>query len=350
MRAPRTTGLLQRIALGVALAIASPAMAQQSALDFYKGKVLTIVTSTGAGGGYDLAARLVARFMPRYLPGIGSIVVQNMPGAGNLRATNYMYEIAPKDGTMIGVVENAIPLKQVMGDPNIRFDISRFNWIGSTGGHNEVIMVMSSAGINSVDDLKMKEVVLGGTGPGSSIVIYPAAMNNVLGTKFKIVTGYTSSNEIFLAMDRGEVLARSGTLPSLMNWHADYVSSGKIKVLAQMGLKRDPQMPDVPLLIDFAKNDEDRRVLALVSSPGALGQPYYTPPGVPTDRVALLRTAIFATMKDPEFLAEAAKAQADISAMSGEDLTAIIESIASAPAPIVERTRLAIELKESISR
>jgi tripartite-type tricarboxylate transporter receptor subunit TctC len=329
----------------VAFNVAPAAYAQPAALEFYKGRTLTIVTSTGPGGGYDLAARLIARFMPRYLPGIGSIVVQNMPGAGNLRATNYMYEIAPKDGTMIGVVENAIPLKQVLGDPNVRFDISKFNWIGSTGGHNEVIMVMSSSGITSIEDLKTKEVVLGGTGPGSSIVIYPTAMNNVLGTKFKIVTGYTSSTEIYLAMDRGEVLARSGTVPSLYNWHPDYVAAGKIKILAQVGLKPDAQLPGIPLLVDLAQTEEDRRVLALVSSPGALGQPYYTPPGVPADRVALLRTAIYATMKDPDFLAEAAKAQADINAMSGEELTRIIDSIAAAPAPVVERTRQVIDLK-----
>ena len=348
--ARRVAAKLLTATLALWIAGSCAALAQVDAATFFKGKPLTIVTSTGAGGGYDLVARLIARYLPRALPGLASVVVQNMPGGGNLRAANYMYELAPKDGTFIGVVENAIPLKQVLDSTNVRFDATKFNWIGSTGGHNEVIMALGSAGINSVEDLKSREVVLGGTGPSSSIVLYPAAMNNVLGTRFKIVTGYTSSSEIYLAMDRGEVVARSGTVPSINIWHSDWIAQGKIKILAQVGLKRDPQMPDLPLISELAATQQQRDVLALISSPAALGQPYYAPPGVPADRVSLLRAAFAQTLRDPDFLAEAAKIQADIDPIGGEDLAQIIQTVIGAPASVVEKARAAIELKDATSR
>ena len=335
---------------GLALCAATGALAQGSAADFYKGKTVTIVTSTGAGGGYDLAARLIAKYLPRRLPGVASVVVQNMPGGGNLRASNYLYEIAPRDGTTIGVLENAMPLKQVLDNANVRFDSTKFNWLGSTGGHNEVVMALGSAGIESVDDLRKREVALGGTGPGSSIVMYPAAMNNVLGTKFKIVTGYTSSTEIYLAMDRGEVVARSGTIASVNNWRPDAIATGKIKILAQIGLKRDAQLPDKPLISELADNAEKREVLNLVSSPGALGQPYLAPPGVPEDRITLLRTVFAQTLRDPDFLADAAKIQAEIEPMSGDQVAAIIKDVVGAPLAIIEKARAAIELKDATSR
>lgn len=337
-------------ACSVGMMVTCAAAAPDAALEFYKGRSITIVTSTGAGGGYDLTARLIARFMPRYIPGVGSILVQNMPGGGSLRATNYMYEIAPKDGTMIGVVENGIPLKQVLDSTNMRFDVAKFNWIGSTGGHNEAIMALAAAGVQSIDDLKTKEVVLGGTGASSTLVMYPAAMNNVLGTRFKIVTGYTSSTEVYLAMDRGEVLARSGTVASLKNWHADWVKQGKIKILAQVGLKPDAVLPGVPLMMDAATSQEDRRVLGLISSPAALGNPYYAPPGVPGDRIALLSSAFASTLKDPDFLKEAEKIQAEISPMSGAELADIIDTVVHAPSDVVERARHAVEVKGGVSR
>ena len=344
-------GTLARMAACLlAMGFSSQGQAQQGALDFFKGKTITIVTSTGPGGGYDLNARLIARFMPRYIPGVASVVVQNMPGGGNLRAANYMFEVASKDGTIIGVVENGIPLKQVLEPTNMRFDVSKFNWLGSTGGHNEAIMALASAGVQSLEDLRKKDVVLGGTGASSTLVMYPAAMNNVLGTKFKIVTGYTSSTEIYLAMDRSEVVARSGTIASLYNWHSDWVALGKIKILTQIGLKPDATMPNIPLMMDLASKDEDRRVLGLISSPAALGNPYYAPPGVPADRLALLSAALASTLKDPDFLKEAEKIQAEIAPMTGPEVARIIDSVVSAPSAVVERARLAIEVKEGVSR
>ena len=350
MALPRRGACARTAAFLLAMASCSAVRAQQTALDFFKGKTITIVTSTGPGGGYDLNARLIARFMPRYIPGVASVVVQNMPGGGNLRAANYMFEVAPKDGTIIGVVENGIPLKQVLEPTNMRFDVARFNWLGSTGGHNEAIMALSSSGVQTIDDLRNKEVVLGGTGASSTLVMYPAAMNNVLGTKFKIVTGYTSSTEIYLAMDRSEVVARSGTIASLYNWHSDWVALGKIKILTQIGLRPDATMPGIPLMMDLATKEDDKRVLGLISSPAALGNPYYAPPGVPADRLALLSTALASTLKDPDFLKEAEKIQAEIAPMSGPDVARIIDNVVGASNAVVERARLAIEVKEGLSR
>lgn len=293
--------------LFVAVLCQASANAQEAGDDlFYKGKTVAIITSTGPGGGYDLVARLIARYMPKQLNGAPTMIVQNMPGGGNVVATNYMYEIAAKDGTAIAVVNNAVPLNQVLDGRNVRFDASKFNWIGSTGGRNEAIFILTSAGISSVDELRKKEAILGGTGPGSSIVIFPTAMNSVLGTKFRIVTGYKSSTEVFLAMERGEVVARSGTLPSLQSGYPHWLAEKKIRFLAQVGLKRDAELPDVPLLTELGQTEEQRRVLALISSPPALGQPYLAPPGVSPERIAMLRAAFSRTMRDAEFVADAA--------------------------------------------
>ena len=320
--------------------------AQEAGSDlFYKGKIVAIITSTGPGGGYDLVARLIARYMPKYLNSAPTMIVQNMPGGGNVVATNYMYEVAPKDGTAIAVVNNAVPLNQVLDGRNVRFDASKFNWLGSTGGRNEAVFILTSAGISSVAELKEKEATLGGTGPGSSIVIFPTAMNSVLGTKFRIVTGYKSSAEVFLAMERGEVVARSGTLPSLQSGYTHWLAENKIRFLAQVGLKRDSELADVPLLTELAETDEQRRVLTLISSPPALGQPYLAPPGVSPLRINMLRAAFEKTMKDAEFVADAAKGSIDIAPMSGDEVARIVTDVVNAEPGTIKRAREALGAK-----
>ncbi len=322
------------------LSACSSALAQE-AISF-KGKTLTIVTSTGPGGVYDLVARLIARHMPGHLPGAPGMIVQNMPGGGNVVAPNYMHEVAPKDGTWMCVVNNAVPLNQMLDGRGVRFDSAKFNWIGSTGGRNEMVFIMRSAGINSVEELTQKEAMLGGTGPGSSIVIYPTVMNNLLGTKFKIVNGYKSSTEVFLAMEKGEVVARSGSISSIHNTFSQWLRDNKIVFLAQVGSLRDRELPDVPLLSDLAKNEEQRQIMTLVSSPSALGQPYFLPPGVPAERVALMREAFATTMADPAFLADAERAKVEIMPVRGEEIQKIVEAVSSTPADIVNKARQAL--------
>ena len=313
---------------------------------FFKDRTITIVTSTGAGGSYDVTARAVARHMPRHIPGQPTMVVNNMPGGGNLLATNYMFNIAPKDGTAIASLHNAMPLHQALGGQGVRFDAMLFNWLGSMGPDNSAVLVWRKTGIATFGDLKTRETVLGGTGAGSGIVIYPLIMNKVLGTRFKIVTGYRSSEEINVAMERGEVEARTLGLTSIFSQSSDWLKDGKITILAQIGAKRDARLPDVPLLSELAATEEQRQVVRLVASPTALGRPYVAPPGVDAERLATLRHAFEAVMKDKAFLEEAEKRNIEVDPMSAEEVREIIRETINAPKAAVGIAAGAIDTAE----
>lgn len=309
--------------------------------DFYKGKTVTVVTSTGPGGGYDLIARVIARHMPRHLPGQPNMIVQNMPGGGNVLATNFMYTVAPKDGTTIAVVNNAIPLHQVLDGRGVRFDVRNFNWLGSTGAKNSVTFAWHTSGIKSIKDVMTREVTVGGTGPASDTSLYPTVMNNVLGTKFKMVHGYKSSSEISIALERGEVQARLNNISSLISDQPEWLSQKKIYPLVQLGAKRDKHLADVPLLTELAQNDEQRQILSLISSPIALGQPYLAPPDSPADRVATLRKAFAAALVDKAFLAETEKLRFEIDPVSGDEVAAMINQTVNAPPEIIAKAKAA---------
>ena len=324
--------------LFVALA-ASPARAQS----FYEGKTVTIVTSTGVGGVYDLTARVLARHMGRYIPGNPTLIVQNMPGGGNVLATNYMYNIAPKDGLTIASIHNAMPLYQVLDGRGVRFDAGKFNWLGSTGSENEVILVWRTTGIGSIKDAMAREVVLGTTGSGSGLTIIPTAMNNVLGTRFKLVIGYKTSEDINLALERGEVEARAFGINSIVAQHADWLSAQKVVILAQAGVRRDKDLPDVPLLTELAATAEQRATLKLVSAPAGLGHPYLAPPGVPPERLAILRAAFAATLKGEKFLAEVGKLQIAIDPLSAQETGAIVADTVNAAPQVVAKAKAAME-------
>lgn len=310
--------------------------------NFYEGKSITLVTSTGPGGTYDVGARVISRYMPKYIPGKPNMVVQNMPGGGNMLATNYMYSIAPKDGTAIAVVNNAIPFQQTVKGPGVRYDATRFNWIGSTGAKNSAIFVWATNSVKSIADVMKTEVTIGGTGAGSSLVVFPTAMNNVLGTRFKVVIGYKSSEDIALAMQCGEVEARVLAYSSILATHPDWIKENKVRFLVQAGLKRDKDIPDIPLTTELARDDEERRILKLIASPVPLGQPYLAPPDTPADRVAILRQAFDATMADSDFRAEAARLQLDMDPMTAEEVAAVVNDTISTPPEIVAKAKLAM--------
>ena len=313
-----------------------------SAPDFYKGKTITVVTSTGAGGSYDLLARLLTRFMPRYIPGNPAMIVENMPGGGNVLATNYMYSIAPKDGTAIATIHAAMPLYQALDGRGVRFDASKFNWLGSIGPENEVIIVWHTAGVQLLEQARRKEVVLGATGTGSGIFMIPMAMNNILGTKFKMVVGYKTSEDLNLAMERGEVQARAFSMGSIEAQHADWIANKKVAFIAQAGAKREADLQDTPLLTELATTKEQRNVLQLISSPPGLGHPFVAPPGVPGDRLATLRHAFDETMKDKAFAAAASKLQISVNPMTGEETAAIVRQTVDAAPDVVAETKKAI--------
>ncbi|MFN3892687.1 MAG: Bug family tripartite tricarboxylate transporter substrate binding protein [Beijerinckiaceae bacterium] len=298
---------------------------------FFRGKTVTIINSTGNGGSYFNLAQSVSRYMPKYLDGNPAMIVKSMPGAGNVLATNFMYNAAPKDGTHIATINNSIPLHQVINGRGVQYDATRFNWLGSTGTYNSVAYVWHTAGIRTVKDLESKEVLLGGTGPGSSIVIYPAVMNKLLGSRFKFILGYKSTHEIDIAMERGEVQARTGSYTGLRADHPDWIAQKKVDIILQIGGKRDPELPNVPLLTELARNEAEREILKLMSSPISLGRPYLAPPGVPVERVETLRKAFMATLRDPGFLDEARKLDHEIDPLSAEEVTKIVAETVNAP-------------------
>jgi tripartite-type tricarboxylate transporter receptor subunit TctC len=330
---------MRYLVLAGVFAAATALPIQASAQDFFAGKTMTLIVSTGAGGSYYQVAQSFSRHMPKYIPGNPTMIVKAMPGAGNVLATNFLHNIAPKDGTTIGTINNSIPLHQVLDGKGVHYDARNFNWLGSTGTYNSVAYVWHTAGIKTLQDVMKKEVILGGTGIGSSIVIYPTVMNNLLGTKFKIVLGYKSTMEIDIAMERGEVQARTGSYTALVSEHPDWLKDKKVVILAQIGGKRDPQLPNVPLMTDFAKNDEDRQVMQLISSPIALGRPYLTPPGIPADRLAILQKAFDATLRDKGFLDEAKKMDIDIDPVSGAEIAQTVKDTINAPPAIIAKAK-----------
>jgi tripartite-type tricarboxylate transporter receptor subunit TctC len=311
--------------------------------EFYKGKTVTVVASSGAGGPIDLACRLVARFLSRHIPGNPTIVVRNMPGGGHVLMSNYMFSQAPKDGTYIGGVVNSIPTHQVIDGRGVRFDAGKFQWLGSTGFSNLMTMAWHTAGFTTIKDVFERELTSGATGVGSGTYIYTNAMNVILGTKFKMVLGYKDSPAVNLAMERGEVQARGGmTLTGLKQERPDFVAEKKVIMLVQTGAQREAEYPDVPLMHELARNEEERQILQLISSPAALGRPFFLPPEVPADRVAALRKAFAATMKDPDYIAEGNRVRLDMNPLSAERVTQLVNATVNAPPDIVAKTRAAL--------
>jgi tripartite-type tricarboxylate transporter receptor subunit TctC len=324
-------------AAAVTGALTQPAASQQSVEDFYKGKQIDMIIGYSPGGTYDLYARLVARHLGDHIPGKPTIVPRNMPGGGSRTAAAYVYKVAKQDGTVLATADQSLSVEQAMGDPALTVDTTKFIYIGNPNAENNTTVTWYTSGIKTIEDAKQKEVPVGATG-GSTSSQYPKVMNALLGTKFKIVIGYPGGNDINLAMERGEVAGRGSN--SWASWKAtrpDWLRDKKINILVQIGLKKAPDLPDVPLLIDLAKNDEDRAVLKLVSASGTIGRPVFTSPNVPAERVAALRKAFDEMVKDPVFLEDAKKGKFDITPVSGEELQQLVAEIVATPKPVAAR-------------
>jgi len=311
----------------------------QSPADFYKGKTIELFVGYSAGGGYDVYARMIARYMGKHIPGNPTIVVKNMPGAGSLAAANHIYNAAPKDGTAFGTIGRGAPFDPLFGVPEAQFDAAKFTWIGSANNEVSVCVAWNTSGVKSIEELRTKELIVGGTGPSADTDQFPRIVNGVLGTKFKIVTGYPGGNDISLAMERGEVQGRCGwSWSSVITTQKAWFDEKKIIVLVQLSGAKHPDLPNVPLILDLAKTPEQKQILSLVFARQALGRPYMAPPGVPADRAAALRKAFMDTMKDKEFLAEAEKTKLEISPTSGEDVQKIIEEAYKTDKTTVQKT------------
>src|SRR5687767_7948126 len=320
-----------------------PALQSASAQEnFYAGKAIRIIVGTGSGGGDDGAARLTARYLGKYIPGNPSFVVENMPGASGIKATNFLYDAAPKDGTVLATVNNSMPVYQAISQPGVRFKAEELNWIGSLLQTATTISLWHTAGVKTIDEAKRKEVIMGATGAAGTKAAYPQLLNNTIGTKFKIVTGYEGGNTLRLAMERGEVQGDgSARWSSWKSTKPDWVRDNKVIALVQIGLKKDDDLPNVPLLTELAQNDEQRKMFAFISQPIAMQQPFVAPPGVAAERINILRRAFDAMAKDQAFRKEVEQLDLELDPVTGEEVQKIVQSIVTTPADIVQKVQAA---------
>jgi tripartite-type tricarboxylate transporter receptor subunit TctC len=333
-------------AVGAALALltAAPAAADPMA-DFYHGKQIRFIIRAGVGGTYDLYARLLGRYMVRHIPGNPTVLPVNMSGGGGIKAAMYVAEIAPRDGTILTIVGQGLAADQALGlNPSFQADLRAFNWVGNLSSAGQVVVAWHTAPVKTLNQAMQRELVLGTTGAGSVSVQLAAVLNNVAGTRFKLVVGYPDGNDVNLAMERGEVEGRSSSpWPSFTAATPHYVRDRLIVPLLQAGLEKEPELPDVPLLRELAKTADQRLVYDFMTRAGAIGRPVATTPGVPADRLAALRKAFDETLRDPDFIAEAANERLEIRAMDGATLAELIRSVIETPADAREKVKHAIE-------
>jgi tripartite-type tricarboxylate transporter receptor subunit TctC len=336
--------MLARFARFATVAIALLALAGTGAADdFYKDKKITLLVGSTAGGGYDTDGRLIAKYMPRYIPGHPNIVVSNMPGASGVKAVNYLYANAPRDGTVIGTFNSAMPFLQAVGAPGVTYKSAELSWIGNLSQSVQAVVVWHTAGINTLDDAKKREVIMGALGSGGTMTVFPRLLNAAFGTKFRIVSGYQGGTEVNIAMERGEVHGRgAGVWTTWKRTRPDWVKEGKIIPLLQIGPRKDPDLPHVPLLNDLAQNEEHKQTFLLVAGNIQIERPFAAPPQVPPAQLKILRDAFNRVAKDPEFLAEAEKLETDVAPQTGEETARDVKSILSVPPAIVEKVKVIV--------
>jgi tripartite-type tricarboxylate transporter receptor subunit TctC len=334
-----------RLALaGTLAALGATAGAAQPVEPFYRGRLLTMIISVGAGEGFDVNARLLARHLGRHIPGQPSIIARNMPGAGHVLAANYMATEAPRDGSMICAISPSIITHQLLDGRGARYDVSRFQWLGTTDYGNQAVYAWAASGVLSLEDTMSRAVVTGATGAGAYNMLYPVLMNNLLGTRLKIVAGYKSTKELEFALQRGEIELRAGhSISTVKLLYADWLREKKINVIAQAGPQRDPDFATVPLLAEYAKTDEARRIFELFEVDLTVGRPFLAPPGVPADRIAALRRAFEDTMQDEAFRTDAQRSGIEIHPRNAAAVTAIIEKAAATPRDLLAAARRAKE-------
>ena len=319
--------------------------AAQTPEQFYKGKNFDVVIGYPPGGSNDTFARLIARHIGKHIPGNPSVIPRNMPGAGSFLAVNQMYNVFPKDGSAIAIGAPTLALDEKLGTSSVRFKTAEFNWIGRVDSLINIVFMWKTSKVKTFADAQKIEATLSGTGAGSTVSIFPTVMNNVFGTKFKLVMGYRGSNEAMLALERGEVEGHSTSWTAVKVAHPTWLPEKTITVLVQFALKRHPDLPDVPTAVELARNDEERKILSAIMAASEIGTAFFTTPEVPADRVTALRRAFDATMKDPELLSEVQKLQLGLSPMTGEDLQKLVASVRDLSPELLEKVRAAYTAK-----
>jgi tripartite-type tricarboxylate transporter receptor subunit TctC len=340
------TSMVRKLAALIGAAVflvVGDAASAQSVADFYKGKTITLTIGTGAGGGYDQYARLLARYMGKHIPGQPDFIAKNMPGAGGLAATYRIFAVAPKDGTEFATAHSGIPIMPLLGQTD-KFDASKFTWIGSMNQEFAVCYSWHTSPVKTFQDLMSKQLVVGTTGKGADLSSFEQPLINLLGAKLKVIHGYEGGQNIDRAVEQGEIQGRCGvSWSSMVARNAQWLRDKKINILVQLGIGKHEDLPNVPTAQDFAKSPEDKVVLDLLLTPELIGRPYFGPPGIPADRAQTLREAFNATLLDPELLADAAKQKLEIKLVKGEQIEKLINQAYSALPAVIARAREAIK-------
>jgi tripartite-type tricarboxylate transporter receptor subunit TctC len=327
--------------LAVAVLVLAPSSLchAQTPAEFYRGKTIDLYVGTSVGGGYDAYGRMLARHMSRYMPGNPTIVPKNMEGGGGMRLANFLYNAAPKDGTAFAIFNRGTAFDPLLGNRNAQFEATKFNWIGSTNDEVSICATWHTTGVTTIAQLTTQELVVGATGPSGDTYQFPKITNGVLGTKFKIISGYPGGNDVDLAMERGEVQGRCGwSWTSVKATHRPWLDRKWINIVFQMGLSKHPDLPEVPLIMDLARTDQERAIFRLMFARQVMAWPFAAPPGVPRDRVEALRKAFTDTMKDKDFLADANKGNFEIRAVAGEDIQKLVMDVYDTPPAIAQKT------------
>ena len=336
---PSTPLALVACVLGLQ-AIASSACAQSG---YYAGKQVKVIIGLGAGGGYDLWARTLARHIGRHLPGNPTVIAQNMEGAGSFRAASYMANQAPRDGTVLALIARDASLGPITGSPGAQFDPTKFSWLGTTTTETSICIAHNTASVKTVQDLMQRELMVGDNGAGTGTGTYPKALNQLLGLKFRIIRGYGSSADVVLAMERGEVEGYCESLESVIGKRPDWIASKTVNVLFQGGVKPSADLPGVPFINDLAKTEDDRQAIEFLYAGQGIGRPFFAPPGLAPDVHRMMRAAFDATMADPEFVAEVKQRKLTLAPEDGEYMEQLIKRIYATPRPIVERVAALIK-------
>jgi tripartite-type tricarboxylate transporter receptor subunit TctC len=328
--------ILPAAAIISALIFAGPAPATAQS-DLLAGKSVQMIIGFGTGGGYDLWGRTVGRHIGRHLPGRPSVIPQNMPGAGSYVAASHIYNVAPKDGTVLGIIARDAALGPLSGAAGARFDPVRLSWIGTPAKETNVCIAYRTARVRTAQDLTQMQLIVGDTGPGTGTRSYPKALNELLGMKFKLVGGFPASSDVFLAMERGEVEGICESLDSIKIRRPDWIPDKTISILFQGGAEPNPELAGIPFVRDLARSDEERQAIDFLYAGQGIGRPFVAPPDLAADRLTMLRDAFNATMKDPGFIAEAGKSKLELDPEDGQHLAALIAKIYATPKPIVDR-------------
>ena len=342
VRATLRAGLVA--AFAAVIGVASQAAAQTPE-EFYKGKSIDLVIGYPPGGSNDTWGRILARHLGRHIPGKPNIVPKNVPGAGSFLAVNQVFNISPKDGSVIGIGAPTMPLDEKLGSQGVRFKTAELNWIGRIDSLINMVFMWKTSPVKTFADAQKIESTLSGTGAGSTVSIYPTVMNNVFATRFKLIMGYRGSNEAMLAVERGEVEGHSTSWTALKVAHPDWIRDKNVAILVQFSLKRHPELPDVPTAVDLARSDEERAILAAIMNAAEVGTAFFTTPGVPADRLTALRRAFDATMTDADFLADVEKTRLGVSPLPGEELQKLVAEVSNLSPALLEKVRAAYTTK-----